>query len=83
MLRNGGHLFFFRPEHPNETEKGGKSRVHKQSLPTFSTGCCKGSNGELQPGLILSEPRLALPIKVPEAGCVASGARRGRGIAGK
>lgn len=65
------------------TEKGGRSRVHKQSLPTFSTGCCEGSNGKLQPGLILSERRLALPVKVQEAGCVASGAGRGRGIAGK
>lgn len=42
---------------------------HRKSQPTLSMGCCEGSSGDLHPDPTPSESRLALSVKVHEAGC--------------
>lgn len=77
VKKTAGRLPFFRLEHTGDTGKGGRSRRHRKNRTTFSMGCREGGSGGLHPDPTPSEPRLALSVRVHEAGCGQVGLGRG------
>ena len=77
VKKTAGRLPFFRLEHTGDTVKGGRSRRHRKNQTTFSMGCREGGSGDLHPDPTPSEPRLALSVRVQEAGCGQVGLGRG------